>query len=75
MVSYQHTEHRELVEESTEDLKAERLTQTRTFMMGRTIANTMTSKELEPQRKKEGGTEGTFENITTKNFLKLIKYI
>lgn len=75
MVSQQHTEHRELVEESTEDLKAERPTQTRAFMMGRTVANTMTSKELEPQRKKESGTEGTFENITTKNLLKLIKYI
>lgn len=48
MVNYQHTEHRELVEESTEDLKAEILTETRAFMMGKTIATTMTSKELEP---------------------------
>lgn len=53
MVSYQHTETRELIEESTEDLKTETLTQTSALMMGRTIANTVTAKNWNHRGRKK----------------------
>lgn len=53
VVSYQHAETRELIEESTEDLKTETLTQTRTLMMGRTIANTVTAKNWNHRGRKK----------------------
>lgn len=53
VVSYQHTETRELIEESTEDLKAETLTQTRALMMGRTIANTVTAQNWNHRGRKK----------------------
>lgn len=53
VVSYQHTETRELIEESTADLRTETLTQTRALMMGRTIANTVTAKNWNHRGRKK----------------------
>lgn len=53
VVSYQHTETREFIEESTTDLRTETLTQTKALMMGRTIANAVTAKNWNHRGRKK----------------------